>query len=275
MGLGILDSRWPYTYVPGNAQSNARGWWGDDNIVILNQVPSTASTTTIAGAAAGVLGKMALVSSSGGGITVGQSVTRADTGAVVTGLLAIDGAMGVVNLTPAQNGPAGNQMWDPTKALARTVQIQSSGDDHSATATVRGFDVYSYPVTETITLTNTSTATGKKAFKYILSITLAGTLSGSNVSAGQSDIIGLMLRSDLYQLSTFYWPDATLISSSTGFTAAVTTSPATATTGDVRGTYTLQTASNATRRLVIFNTLSVGNVGTTTGLTGVTQFSDF
>ena len=57
---------------------------------------------------------------------------------------------------------------------------------------------------------------------------------------------------------------------------AVTTNPATATTGDVRGTYALQgSASNGTRRLVMLNHPTVGNIGTAAGLAGVPQFSDF
>lgn len=275
MGAGILDFRYPYTYVPGNSQAAARGWEGFTNINIVDQVPSTLTTTAIAAAQVPVAGtRLTLVSSSGAGITVGTTVTRADTGVAVANCLAIDGVMTPINLTPTQNGGAGNQLWNPQNAIARTVQIQSVGNDSAATAVVRGFDVYSYPVTETITLTNASTATGKKAFKYILSVTPAGTLSGSNISVGQSDVYGFMLRVDLYQFVTIYWPDTTIISSNTGFTAAVTTT-ATATTGDVRGTYALQVASNAVRRLVMFTSPRPTNMGTATGLTGVTQFFDF
>lgn len=272
MGAGFADHRAPYAYVPGNSVG-ARGWWGIDNIAICNQVPSTASATAIAAAQVPVAGTaMTLVSSSGAGITVSTSITSASTGVLVTGLLAIDGAMGTVSLTPTQNGTGvPNLMWDPTKALARTIQLTSAGNDSSGTATVRGYDLYNFPMTETITLSNGTVATGKKAFKYVASITPGGTLSGSNLSAGQSDTIGFMLRSDLFQYLQIYWPDTTLISSNTGYTAAVTTSPATATTGDVRGTYALQTASNATRRLVMFLTLPVANVGTAVGVTGVTQ----
>lgn len=54
------------------------------------------------------------------------------------------------------------------------------------------------------------------------------------------------------------------------FTAAVTTT-ATTTTGDVRGTYAVPSASDAAKRLVVFETISVANIGTTTGIFGVTQ----
>jgi hypothetical protein len=278
-GVGIQDPRPQYRYQPGSANGTAQGtkgaygWYGTTGIAIIDQVPSTLTTTAIAAAQAPTAGTpLTLVSSSGAGITVGVSIARADTGVTVNNLLAIDGAMGTV-----QNGfSGGNLMWDPTKAIARAVSIASVGNDSAATFTVRGFDVYNFPMTETITGANAGTATGNKAFKYILSITPAGTLSGSNVSAGQSDTIGFMLRADRFQYLRIFWPDTTGITSSTGFTAAVTTNPATATTGDVRGTYALQgSASNNSRRLQIFVTPSLANIGSVSGLVGVTQFADF
>lgn len=274
-GVGIMDPRAPYAYTPGAAYGGAAigergsyGWWGVGNICIINQVPSTLTTTALAAAQAPVAGTpLTLVSATGAGITADVSITNAATGALVTGLLAIDGAM-----TPVQNGVSGGTLfWDPTKALARAVSIESAGDDTGATFTVAGYDVYGFPMSETITGVNAGTATGAKAFKYVASITPAGTLSGSNVSAGQSDVIGLMLRADLFQFLKIYWPDTTLISASTGFTAAVTTDPATALTGDVRGTYALQVASNNARRLVGFLSPALGNVGTAAGLCGVVQ----
>lgn len=277
-GVGIMDPRFPYAYNPGasiaasEGEEGATGWWGVGRICLVNQVPSTASTSAIAAAQTPVAGTpLTLVSATGAGITVGQSITRADTGKLVTGLLAIDGPMDTV-----QNGAlGGNFFWDPTKALARAVQIDSLGNDSSATFTVRGFDDYFFPLTDTFAGANVGVATSAKAFKYVLSITPAGTLSGSNVSAGQADTIGFMLRMDLFQYLQIWWPDATLIAASTGFTAADTTSPATATTGDVRGTYALQVASNNAHRLVIYGSLPLANVGTAVGLVGVTQYADF
>jgi hypothetical protein len=275
-----MDPRKPYCYSPGAAagglaegERGAYGWWGMGRFECLNAVPTTLSTTSMAAAqvpSAGV--PLTLVTTSGGGITVGQSITRADTGATVTGLLLIDAAQ-----VPQQNASVGgNIFWAPGTAVARAVSIASVGNDSAATFTVRGFDLYNYPMTETITGSNAVTATGNKAFKYILSITPAGTLSGSNVSAGQSDTYGFFLRIDHFQFATIWWPDTTLVASPTGFTVADTTSPATATTGDVRGTYALQgTASNGVRRLVLYDHVGVGNMGTATGLCGVTQFADF
>ena len=279
-GVGIMDPRVPYAYEPGKGSMNgaavadpgAFGWWGQGRIEICNQVPSTLTLNAIAAAQVPVAGTaLTLVNVTGAGITAGVSITRADTGAAVTGLLAIDGAQ-----VPVQNGASGgNTFWAPATGLARAVQIQSAGDDHLGSFVVRGFDVYGFPMTETITGGNIATVTGKKAFKYILSITPAGTLSGANVNVGQSDVIGFMLRADLFQFVEIWWPDDTLIAASTGFVAADTTT-ATATTGDVRGTYALQgSASNNARRLVMFDHVRLTNVGSAAGLVGVTNYYDF
>jgi hypothetical protein len=81
-----------------------------------------------------------------------------------------------------------------------------------------------------------------------------------------------MLRVDRFQYLKIFWPDTTLISASTGWLTAVTTDPATAITGDVRGTYALQVASNNAQRLIISARITTSNIGTTAGLVGVTQF---
>jgi hypothetical protein len=274
-GVSLMDNRPFYQYVPGG-RTGAYGWYDNANPIICDAVPSTISYTAIAASQAPVAGTpLTLVSTSGNGITTGVSITNAATGTLVTGLLAIDGAMSPVTFGQANTGlgqiSGGYQsMWNPQNALARTVGITSLGNDTGAVFTVKGFDIYGYPMTQAITGSAGTLASSTKAFKYIQSITPSGVLAGSNVSVGQQDTYGFALRSDRFQYMYIWWPDATLISSNTGYTAAVTTT-ATSTTGDVRGTYALQTASNGIRRLVIFATIPVQNAGTNAGIFGVTQ----
>jgi hypothetical protein len=275
-GTGLMDPRVPYMYKPGiGADEPVYGFLMGNFIKAINQVPSTIAAANLAASQTPVAGTaLTLVSSTGAGITVGVSITRADTGATVTGLRAIDGAVTQVKFG---SGPAGTGgpvwLWNPATMIARAVSITSAGDDSAATFTVRGYDIYGYPMTETIPGANTTIARGAKAFKYIVSITPAGTLAGAAVTAGVTDIIGLPIRADYVSETQISMAD-TWITASTGFTAAVTTT-ATATTGDVRGTYALQTASNNTRRLAITVSPSVANISSSSGLFGVTQYSDF
>lgn len=276
-GSALMDPRSPYAYKGAGTYGGVYGFGTATHIPVIQQIPSALAANNIAASQTPTAGTaLTLVSSSGAGITVGVSITRADTGVAVTGLLAIDGAASYVTFGSGGDGNGGPvRIWNPATLIARAVRVHSGGDDTGATFVVRGYDIYNYPVTETITGVNNGDATGKKAFKYIVSITPAGTLSGSAVTAGTTDVIGLPLRAD-YVNETELSVNGAWITASTGFTAAVTTSPATDITGDVRGTYTLQTASTGgTNRLGFYQTPLISNIGSTTGLFGVTQYADF
>ena len=179
-------------------------------------------------------------------------------------------------------GSAGTvRLYNPMAMIARAVSITSTTSQVSGTVfTINGLDIYGYPMSETITTSGTSATTtnGKKAFKYIKSVTPTVHSDGTgSYSVGTLDIIGFPLRSDVFQLGMEI--DISLemnnaaITSATGYVAAVVTSPATATTGDVRGTYTLQTSSNGTLLAGVSQSPLVANMGSTTGLFGVTQYT--
>jgi hypothetical protein len=136
-----------------------------------------------------------------------------------------------------------------TFGVPRAVQIVSTNaGDTTQTATFTGKDYYGVAMTETVTFNGTTAVFGKKAFKTISQVAISAAMTG-NASAGDSDVFGLPIRVDSrgYVLTTFW--DTAHVHTGT-FVAAVTTSPATATTGDVRGTYTPPTASNGTRQLI-------------------------
>ena len=270
---GALDPRAAYTYGGAAGENKCYGWAGGGfGLQCIDQVPSAISAVNIAASQSPGAGAITLVSTSGAGITVGVSIQRGDTLATVTGLLAIDGAMGAVAFSQSGNV----NIWDPTKAISRAVRITSGGNDSAITFTVTGYDLYGFPMSEAITGANAGIATGKKAFKYISGVTHTGSVA-TTITIGTSDIIGLPIRADRFAYCGIFLGN-TLITASTGFTAAVTTSPATTTTGDIRGTYALQTPSDGTERLQLFVTPSVANLGAvsatqtyTTGLLGVAQ----
>lgn len=265
-GIAILDNRRGY-FPGGNDTDRSYGFASTGSYQTVNQVPSTISAVNLAAAQVPVAGTpLTLVAASGAGITINSSVTNIITQVVTTGLRVIDGVPGVVTF----GSNAQFAMYDPTKAISRNVRITSVGNDSAASALVVGFDIYGQPMTESITLSNAGVASGKKAFKYVTSITPAGTLSGSNVSVGTGDVYGFPLRSDFWGDARIIWNNA-LITANTGYLAADTTSPATTTTGDVRGTYAVQSASDNTKRLQVYQDIPVGNLGTNTGMFGVTQ----
>jgi hypothetical protein len=266
--VALADPRVTVGYQPGQAaNAPVAGWFNGGEFTTVDAAPAALAANNIAASQSPGAGAIALVSASGAGVTVGTSVVNINTGVTVTGLLALDGAGGRISY-----GSDGSiQMWDPGKCLGRVLRYVSGGSDAGITFTCAGFDVYGTPMTETVTGAAVGTATGKKAFKYIQSITHTGSVAGT-LTIGTTDTFGLPLRCDIWGYISVTWNNA-IITANTGFTVPDATSPATATTGDVRGTYALQTTpSDGTRRLLVFQSISPANISSIAGLLGVTQF---
>jgi hypothetical protein len=157
--------------------------------------------------------------------------------------------------------------------VARSVTL--SGAQTSAVAvdvTVTGLDDYRVPVTQTLSSpASTALVQTAKTFRYIPitgGVSTAGNTVGT-VSVGTGDIFGLPYVVNNWGDVRITWNSITA-TASTGFVAAVTTSPATAYTGDVRGTYAVQTtASDSSRRMVAW--IYISNPNTRAGAYGVVQ----
>jgi hypothetical protein len=150
----------------------------------------------------------------------------------------------------------------------------SSAGDTTQTVTVTGTDMYGQAMTETRTLNGTTAVNGTKAFYTVTGVTASAALAG-NLSVGTRDAYGIPVRvTDAAYVISAKW-DATLADNAGTFTAADTTSPATATTNDVRGVYAQAgNAANGTRRLVLsiaLTALACGPNATRVGAFGVTQ----
>lgn len=149
----------------------------------------------------------------------------------------------------------------------RAVQIVSSNvGDTTQTALVTGKDVYGVPMSELITFNGTTPVLGKKAFASISSVYVSAALAG-NASVGTTDVFGLpyVVTTRNYAVT---FDNGAQVTTGT-FTAAVTTSPATTTTGDIRGTWDPATAANGTVRFTVW--MFIKDPDTVTGLYGVTQ----
>ena len=141
----------------------------------------------------------------------------------------------------------GARIVNPGAALARGVSITATATTvASGTFTVAGYDIFGVPMTEAIALVPSAgvTAYGKKAFKYVKSVTPNITSTTARYSVGTSDLFGFGIRTDKWE-DVQVKVGATGLTTSAGFVAAVTTA-ATATTGDTRGTIQVGTIGPAT-----------------------------
>lgn len=268
-GVGFIDPRPGYNVTKAGSIG-----FGAGDPPTINQVPSAISAVNIAASQSPGAGAITLVSATGAGITVlAAALTVWGSGNVVPiGALAIDGPPALVSFGRASlsNGFTDVSYYDATASIARNIRITSGGNDTGITFTVNGYDLYGYPQTEAITGANAGIASGKKAFKFLTSVTHTGSVA-TTVTIGTGDVYGFPILSSFWGDATIVWNNA-FVTANTGYLAADVTSPATATTGDVRGTYAVQgAASNGTLRLIVYNNPLISNVALgSPGLFGIT-----
>lgn len=151
-------------------------------------------------------------------------------------------------------------VWDVTQALERGVSISGSVTALGGSFTVRGADIYGQTQSEVITVASgATTVNSKKCYKIINSVTPSFTNTANTYSVNTIDLFGFAFRSDFWENLDIYNAGA-YVTSSTGWTVADKTNPATTTTGDPRGTYSLQSPSNGANRLVVYQTLPFLNI---------------
>lgn len=274
-GIGLLDPRPFYTYTPGGDVTNkVYGWLGTTSIPVVDYVPTTISTNTVAQTQVPVSGTaLTLTASNTANVTISQTIVSPNTGLSVTGLRAIDGAMG--STTMGSDGQI--NFWNPATALSRTITINTSAsnkDDSAGSYTIAGRDIYGYLVTETITGSSVGAQlTSQKTYKYISAITPSGTINSTQIIVGVGDTFGLPLFASNGAYVTAYMGNALVLSSTN--TVGGSTATATSTTADVRGTFTSSLASNGSRRLVMFITPSLSATSDSNGVQafGISQYS--
>jgi len=242
----------------------------------LSVTTSTAAATTLASVAVtGTAGQISYTSQTG--LVSGQRVTVTGTlsgTATITGytnpttyvLTAVTATTATLTTTA---GAAVVTTAGTTTGLTFTLGVAP------VTVTVSGYDYYGQAMSEAITSSAVlSTAVnGNKAFYQISSISVSGG-TGTAITVGTTDKLGLPLRVfDAGYMVRVGWNN-TLANDAGTFTAADMTTPATSTTGDVRGTYVPSSATNGIKRLVVVIALpgiATGPNATRTGALGVTQ----
>lgn len=270
LGSGIQDHRLPYNTAMSATGAGVVGHWGS-NILALGITPAALGTAKIAALANVVSGVAMTLAVASTGITVlssSASVLMFPSLVTLTAGLMIDGNPGLKKF-----GLKGfTAFYDRASITARAVSITGVVSTVGGNFLVSGYDIYGYPMSERITAAaGVATTNGKKAFKVVTSVVPQFT-DAHNYSVGTTDIFGLPLRAAIFPETLIHWNDA-LITANTGFVVADTTSPATTTTGDVRGTYAVQSASDGAKRLIVRHNPSLSAVQTdpTIGLFGVAQ----
>ena len=164
------------------------------------------------------------------------------------------------------------RFWDPRQGISRGISITTGSSATGGTLLVSGYDTYGQPQSELINAAASSTTYyGLKTYRFIQSVVPTFSDSGANhtYAVGTSDVYGCNLRSDEYEWMDVCWAGANM-TSSTGWVTADQTSPATTTTGDVRGTIQVSaigggsgigtTDSNGSNRLSITMLLNTANI---------------
>lgn len=121
---------------------------------------------------------------------------------------------------------------DELPAFGRGLVAVASGASTSV-VTITGRDYLGQPMKEEITLNGTTPVNGKKAFKWIDDIAWTAT-AATTINVGTTNIFGLPYRA-IKMVHEF--KDRVIAANAGTFVAAIFTDPATATTGDTRGTY--------------------------------------
>lgn len=254
-GSGLQDHRLPWDMYAGPAGSagvGVLGFYGEEPIAI-SAVPAAVVAGNIAAAQVPVNGTNLTLAGASTGITVATAAAPLTTimpGFLATGQAPLTAGVIIdVAPTPLTFGLRFKQgFYDRTKMIARAVSVTGVAAGVGGAFLVSGFDVYGYAMSELITATaGATTVNGKKAFKVVTSIRPSFSDPGHNYSFQTTDIIGLPILTRRFEDLLMVYNN-TSIAAATGFVAADVTAPATTTTGDVRGTYVLQSASDNAKR---------------------------
>lgn len=204
-------------------------------IIFMNIVPLTANTTNIA-AAQHQVAATPLTLGAGTGTTLGTA-------------------------------PDGSGLPVILFDVARAVSLTSTSNLSATNFTLTGYNNLGQKQTQTLAGPNNNTVNTTKTFVSILSVVPNTTNAGANVSVGSADIFGLSFcLLHLEYVVSVKW-NGVLADDAGTAVVADQTSPATASTGDTRGTYAPSSASNGTKRL----TMGYHMDGTSCGAAGMAQ----
>lgn len=295
LGQGMLDPRSFFNYSPGSAVTDQVYGFYHSPVAVVDYIPFAADSSAIYRSTTGapVAGTaLALVAQSSVG-SFQTTIIAPETGLAVS-VIALDSTAATLNF-----GNAGTvAIWNPNAGTGRALTVINTSNANAETYIVNGRDAYGIKMSETISASTTSTGSGqgKKAFKYISSVTpsTATTISATGVRIGFTDTFGFPILAGYLGMTTVQMSTSPLVPSTVVLTSAnsvlgSTVATATATTPDARGTYTASAAfvTNGTSatiadgtgvRIRITQTVSALAASTVTSsnqasIFGITQFS--
>lgn len=192
-------------------------------------------------------------------LDLGTPTTAVTTGVVQTLALATDATTGT-SISVSLDVP-------------RTLSVQASHTEAiSVPITIRGTDVYGDDVVEqisTLTTVATNTAFGKKAFKTITNVVAGSATTTGNISIGFTNTLGLPVR--VKRLADIFAPTMDGVVATGTFTVGAVT--ATATSGDIRGTWQPNTVPNNVRHYVVRVCLDHNGVRNKDDVFGIDQYT--
>jgi hypothetical protein len=196
-------------------------------------------------------------------VNLGSPIT-ADTDNMVKAATSTElpGAAGTVTYTPDTDGTSptdgvgpvvtknGVKYWEQDVPRNVSVAVSHASSIVAMTVTATGLDEYGNTVVENIAITATGTSktgSGKKAFKWVRSIafTVAADATANTANVGFADVLGLpfMLPGTGHVLKEMEDGSA----ATAGTLVKGDAAKATATTGDVRGTYDPNSAADGSK----------------------------
>lgn len=280
LGLIALDA---YTSVTGSIADGVLTVTTNNAMPITTGMVIQTAANVTAGAVAGVSIASQLTGGTGGqGVAGTYQLSGAGTLTSTSGTITLAVPNVAACTVPmGAAGASGIALWNPQSLIGRAVAVTAAVGATSTTATVSGYDIYGYPMVEAIPIVAAAQISGKKAFKYIRSVVLSGGIADTThtYTVDTTDVFGFPMRSDTFgDLSVNFAASLTAL---TGITAATSylpsdrTSPATATTGDPRGTYAAFTSSTGASKMVVHQSPQPYNVNTATGLFGIPHYTNF
>ena len=175
------------------------------------------------------------------------------------GALTLTAGTGATSAQITINGQLINVIDITGGTFSRSLRIVGQVGVTQRNYTITGYDEYNQLQTLVIAgPSGNQTIETAKTWRYIQSISVSGGTTAA-ITIGTGDTFGLPIVVDAFdRFVNLFWNGAG-ITANTGFTAADQTSPATNATGNPRGTYKVQSASDGTKVLQAYISAPIVN----------------